>query len=275
MPGPRRHRPHATPTGSCRVAVAPRWGDAASCTSRRAVPPVPCGCCARPDRLQTAVSWPPERAEEWASSSSNSPLPAARTLRRSPHRANPRSTWPRGWHGGCLVHSRPPPMTRRTAGLSARRPHAASVGRLRPVTREPTNQGATPARSAPAMPPRQLRVLHRLVMGSPEEYRVQALDLHSKFAGSMWRKHEQCVLQLVPGPALAAAGAGELRLTLPPPAPRAVNAYGPHTQRHRHDARRQSLPFEHTDSGIRRSRQTWDIAIPHPGSVPAALPRPK
>lgn len=124
------------------------------------------------------------------------------------------------------------------------------------------------------MPPRQLRVFRRLVMRSPEEHRVQVLDLHPKFAGGPWRKHEQSVLQLVPGPTLAAAGAGELRLPSPPPAPRAVDAHGPHAQRHRHDARRQSLPFEHTDSGIRRSRQTWDIAIPHPRSTPAAFPRP-
>ncbi|CAN3978431.1 hypothetical protein KPATCC21470_1054 [Kitasatospora purpeofusca] len=54
-----------------------------------------------------------------------------------------------------------------------------------------------------------------------------------------------------------------------------MDTHGPDAQRHRHDARRQSLSFKGTDSGIRRSRQTWDIAIPHPGSTPAAFPQPK
>jgi hypothetical protein len=144
-----------------------------------------------------------------------------------------------------------------------------------PVIQEPTNQWAAWVRSAPSMPPRQLRVCHRLVMRSPEEHHVQALNLHPEFAGGPWRKHEQSVLQLVPGPPLATARAGELSLPLPPPAFGAVDTHGPHAQRHCHDARRQSLPFEHTDGGVRRSRQTWDIAIPRPGSSPAAFPRPK
>ncbi len=186
-----------------------------------------------------------------------------------------------------LSSPRPPARVREPCGdpllrSSARRRRAERriADRIRPSTaharetQEPTNQRVTSVRSAPAMPPRKPRILRRLVMRSPEEHRVQALDLHPKLAGGPWRKHEQSVLQLVPGPTLAAAGAGELRLPLPPPAPRAVDAHGPHAPRHRHDARRQSLPFEHTDSSVRRSRQTWDIPIPHAWSTPAAFPRP-
>lgn len=125
------------------------------------------------------------------------------------------------------------------------------------------------------MPPPQLRVCQRLVMCSPEENLVQAIHLHPEFAGSPWRKHEQNVLKHVPGPPLAAARAGELSFPLPPWALGAVDAHGPHAQRHCHDARRQSLPFKDTDGGIRGSRETWDIAIPHPGPSPAAFPRSK
>ncbi len=70
----------------------------------------------------------------------------------------------------------------------------------RAVIQKPMDQWAAWVRSAPAMPPRQLRVRHRLVLRSPEEHGVQAFHPHPEFAGGSWRKHEQSVLQLVPGP---------------------------------------------------------------------------
>lgn len=178
---------------------------------------------------------------------------------------------------GCKVAYLRGLAMRRIADLypRSRRRRSASVRSPRPVTQEPTIQWATWVRSAPAMPPSQPRLCRWLVMRSPEEHRVQARYLHTEFAGGPRWKHEQSLLQLVPGPTLTAVRAGEFSLPLPPPALRAVNTHGPHAQCHRHDARRQSFPFEHTDGSIRRARQTWDIAIPHPGASPAAFPRPK
>ncbi len=130
-------------------------------------------------------------------------------------------------------------------------------------------------RSAPSMPPGRLRVCHRLVMRALQEHPVQALHPHPEFTGGPRRQHVQSIPQGVPGPPLTAARARELGLPLPPSALGAVDAHGPHAQRHRHDARRQSLPFEHTDGGVRRSGQTRDIAVPHPRTSPTAFPRPE
>lgn len=129
--------------------------------------------------------------------------------------------------------------------------------------------------SASAMPPRQLRICRRLVMRSPEQHLIQALDLYPELGSGVRRQHEQSFLQLVPSPAFTTARTGELGLFAPPTALGAVDVDGPDAQRHRHDARAQTFPFQHADGRIRGSRQSRDIAIAHPGTSPAALTRPK
>lgn len=140
---------------------------------------------------------------------------------------------------------------------------------------EPTNQWTAWTRSASAMPPRQLRIGHGLVVRSPEQHLVQALDPHPELGSSARRQHEQSLLQRVPSPALTTARTGELGLSTPPTALGAVDADRPDAQRHRHDARGQTLPFEGADGRVRGSRQSRDIAVAHPRPCPAALTRPK
>lgn len=141
--------------------------------------------------------------------------------------------------------------------------------------REPTNPWTPWTRSASAMPPRQLRICHGLVMRSFEQHLVQALDPHPELGSSARRQHEQSLLQRVPSPALTAARTGELGLSTPPTALGAVDADRPDAQRHRHDARGQTLPFEDADGRVRGSRQSRDIAVAHPRPSPAALTRSK
>ncbi len=141
--------------------------------------------------------------------------------------------------------------------------------------REPTNPWTVWTRSASAMPPRQLRIGHGIVVRSPEQHLIQALDLRPELGSGARRQHEQSFLQRVPSPALTAARTGELGLLTPPTALGAVDADRPDAQRHRHDARGQTLPFEDADGRVRGSRQSRDIAVAHPRPPPATSTRPK